>query len=160
MTKAESLDAYQSTLHLLLESSLILSLGTINKQQQSEVSLVPFLYDSGCFWIFVSQLSSHTQHLFDRSDVSILVYNAEEKIVNPFAIKRLSAACEAKPVVKNKEEMLDLMADKLGETVSLLRKLGDFHLFCIRPKSGRLIAGFGQAFDIDFSTMSLTHISN
>ncbi len=158
MSESTDLSEYQQVLHQLLEKSPVLSLAVVNEQQEPEASLVPFLYDSDCFWVFVSQLSGHTQHLLKLPNVSVLIFNAEEKIKNPFAIQRASASCQVEIEHEKREEVLDLMTQKLGETVSLLRQLGDFHLFKLTPQKGRLIAGFGQAFDIDFATMSLEHI--
>ncbi len=158
MPEASKLENYQKLLQQLLAKSLTLSLGTINQQRQAEVSLVPFLYHMDCFWVFVSELSKHTQHLIDHPDVSVLVCNIESKVINPFSIERLSVACQAELENNTREDVLDLMTSKLGKTVSLLRQLGDFQLFKLKPINGRLIAGFGQAFDVDFSKMSLAHV--
>ena len=51
------------------------------------------------------------------------------------------------------------MAERLGGTVGLLRQLGDFHLIKLTPQTGQYIAGFGQAFDIDFAELELEHIN-
>jgi len=160
MLGIKTLEGDQKLLAQLLEKSVTLSLGTINQKQQAEVSLVPFLYHMDCFWIFVSELSRHTQHLLTHSEVSVLIRSEGEKIANPFTVERLSAVCEAGLENDEREEVLDLMASKLGKTVSLLRQLEDFRLFKLKPVDGRLITGFGKAFDVDFSEMSLTHINN
>ncbi len=158
MSETIQLSKYQNVLQQLLEKSAVLSLAVINEQQEPEASLVPFLYDSDCFWVFVSQLSGHTQHLLKAPNVSVLIFNTEEKMKNPFAIQRVSASCQVSIERERRDEILDRMTQKLGETVSLLRQLGDFHLFKLAPNNGRLIAGFGQAFDIDFTAMTLEHI--
>lgn len=159
MLEAGALEGDQKILSKLLEKSVTLSLGTINQKQRAEVSLVPFLYHMDCFWIFVSELSKHTQHLTAHSEASVLVRNEEDKIANPFSIVRLSATCQVELESNMREEILDVMTLKLGKTVLLLRQLEDFRLFRLKPVDGRLVAGFGKAFDVDFSLMSLTHIN-
>jgi putative heme iron utilization protein len=42
--------------------------------------------------------------------------------------------------------VLDAMQERFGEVVSVLRGLGDFMLFRLKPRSGRFVMGFGQAF--------------
>ncbi|MFT6388067.1 MAG: putative heme iron utilization protein [Cellvibrionaceae bacterium] len=157
-TQQTALSNYQSSINALLGSVSTLSLGTVNEKKEPEVSLVPFLYHRKRFWVFVSQLSPHTQHLVDRSVCSVLIYNNQVEPKNHFAVERISATCAAQMEVDDKNLVLDLMEEKLGETVSLLRQLGDFHLFSLAPAEGRFIAGFGRAFNVNFSDLSLSHI--
>lgn len=152
------LSAYQATIISLLDSSSTLSLGTVNNKQEPEVGLVPFLYHKERFWVFVSQLSPHTQHLLNSLSCSLLLYDNQSQPKNHFAVERLSVTCHAQIENDGKECILDLMTEKLGETISLLRQLGDFHLFSLAPIKGRFIAGFGQAFIVDFPDMTLKHI--
>jgi putative heme iron utilization protein len=147
---------FQQQLLDLLEYSPTLSLATINSNNAPSVSLVPFLFDQDVFWIFVSHLSGHTQDLLQRPSVSILI--CDQQVVNPFAVPRVSLACYAEPHKGDADVVLDGMTVKLGETVTLLRQLADFTLFSLKPINGRLIAGFGQAFDIDFPSMLLMHV--
>lgn len=149
----------QETIVSIVESANTLSLATLNDQQHPEVSLVPFLYYESHFYIFVSELSPHTRYLLKHKTCSLLVYNNEKEAQNYFAIERLSVSCHARCEHENKELILDLMTQKLGQTVSLLRQLGDFHLFVLVPNNGRLITGFGKAFDVDFSDLSITHVN-
>lgn len=161
MSKEKQTDVdHQATILSLLASSQTLSLGTLNPVKQPEVSLVPFLYHDSCFWIFVSQLSAHTQHLLERPEASVLIYDNQNSPKNCFAVERVNAQCAVRceDAAETKAQILDAMTEKLGETVSLLRQLGDFSLFALKPEKGRFIAGFGQAFDIDFSDFSFTHI--
>ena len=56
---------------------------------------------------------------------------------------------------EQKTEALDAMAAKLGDTLAVLRQLGDFHLIKLTPQTGQFIAGFGRAFEIDVEDLSL-----
>jgi putative heme iron utilization protein len=55
-------------------------------------------------------------------------------------------------------ERIQAMQDAFGEVVGVLRSLSDFHLFVLRPESGRFIVGFGQAFSINVNDGTLRHI--
>ncbi len=142
----------------LLENCQLLSLATVNKQGLPEASLCPYLYHQGCFWVFVSRLSRHTHNLLQRPQVSVLVHQSIEQANNPYSVERASLHCDAAEVLADKADILDLMTAKLGQTLTLLRQLGDFHLIQLRPQTGQFVAGFGRAFEINVDDLSLTHV--
>lgn len=55
-------------------------------------------------------------------------------------------------------DRIQAMQDQFGEVVSVLRSLSDFHLFALRPESGRYVIGFGRAFTINVNNGTLRHI--
>ena len=141
--------AYQQLLMELLQTTRTLQLATVDHQGQPDASLVPYLYDQHTLWILVSTLSRHTLHLQQHPQVSVLIYNNEITAANPFAIPRLTLYCHAQQQpLSNYHALLDIMGEKLGNTVSVVRQLTDFCLFQLTPHSGRLVAGFGKAFNI------------
>ena len=150
---------YQSAMLSLLAESTTLSLASLDDAHFPDASLTPYIYHEGCFWIFVSQLSKHTSNLLERQKASVLIHEEVVKPANPFTLKRASAQCVVEDIQDDKDTILDVMAERLGGTVGLLRQLGDFHLFKLTPQSGQYIAGFGQAFDIDFAELALEHIN-
>lgn len=152
---------YQQALERLFAKTKTLSLVPHGKKlaPQYEISLVPFVCYKNILWVFVSRLSAHTQQLLVSEQASVLIYPNEASAKNCFAIERVSVVCEVFEEHENRDVILDVMTQKLGDTVSLLRQLGDFHLFGLTPKTGRYIAGFGQAFDVDFSDFSFQHIN-
>ena len=159
MNKPVSLEDYQLLLISLLEKQKVFMLATLNQQHMPEASMTPFVFYQQVFWVFVSQLSSHTDNLAKRPDLSVLINENINNTLNPFMVQRASIACRATHAAPEEiDKVLAVMSDRLGETVSLLRQLPDFHLFKLEPKQGRFIAGFGKAFDIDFASMTLQHV--
>ena len=150
---------YLSAMLALLADSTTLTLASLDEAQFPDASLTPYIYDDGCFWIFVSQLSKHTANLLERKKASVLIHEEVIKPANPFVLKRASAQCEVAVVADSRDAILDKMAEHLGATVGLLRQLADFHLIKLTPLKGQYIAGFGQAFDIDFTELDLEHIN-
>ena len=147
---------HQQSLQTLLSQNQLLSLATLNKNHEAEASAAPYIFHDQVFWIFVSQLSSHTQNLLEHKQASILIN--ENNSQNIFATTRVTIQCKVE-IEKAHDNILDIMTEQLGETVILLRQLPDFYLLKLIPQSGRFIAGFGQAFDIRFPEIELIHIN-
>jgi putative heme iron utilization protein len=108
--------------------------------------------DDGAFHVYVSQLAAHTRNLLASGRASVLVIEDESAATQPLARRRLTFQCTAVPVPRDTAThaaTLAALRAKLGPAFDLITGLGDFRLICLRPVSGRLVAGFGQAFDVD-----------
>ena len=152
-------DLLKTSMLQLLEESKVLTLATVNEQHLPEASLTPFIYAQGKIWIFVSQLSAHTQNMLRQPAVSLLIMVNQADASNMFNIERLTIECQAIEQTENRNKILDLMVEKLGKTVTLLRQLPDFQLFALNPGCGSFIQGFGKAYDVNFTDLTLTHIN-
>lgn len=149
----------QQELLALLEEANVLSLATEDEANQPVASLTPYLYHQGLIWVFVSSLSRHTAHLIAEKPVGLLIHEIEKPKANPFVLKRASLQCKVAVHTEDREAILDAMAEKLGDTVGLLRQLGDFQLFKLNPFAGQYIAGFGKAYTLNTEDLSLSHIN-
>jgi hypothetical protein len=81
----------------------------------------------------------------------VLLIEAEAQAQEIFVRKRISFQCQAVQVERESKEWGQIMAEfeqQFGEIVTLLKGLGDFHLFRLTPESGLFVKGFGQAFSI------------
>ncbi len=148
--------------HELQRSFRSLLLSTVGAGQIPEISYAPFIEDQrGNFWIFISELASHTANLQCRPDCSVLFIRDEQQTRNLFARERLSWRCRAQQCDAASEtgvQILDQMAELHGETLSLLRQLPDFRLYCLKPLEGRYVSGFGKAWRVDPVSRELSHI--
>jgi len=151
----DELQNNQQKLLKMLDASKTLALATLNAQHEPEASLTPYIYYQQALWIFVSQLSAHTANLMQHKKASVLINETESK--NIFATTRVTLQCHVE-MEDGGDSVLDEMESQLGETVAMLRQLPDFYLLKLQPVSGRFIAGFGQAYDIAFPELQLTHI--
>lgn len=137
----------------LIQSQQILLLSTITDQGEPEASYAPCVRDEhGVFYIYVSDLAAHTNNMLQKGCASILFLREENKTSNQFARERVIFQCKVDEVQQDDaryERQLQIMRDKFGETVELLRRLSDFHLLALIPVNGKYIAGFGQAFAIN-----------
>tara|TARA_B110000037_G_C16676624_1_gene324942 strand:- start:165 stop:458 length:294 start_codon:yes stop_codon:yes gene_type:complete len=76
---------------------------------------------------------------------------------NLFARKRLTLDCEASIVERDTDEwngLMDRSTERLGETMGYLRGMKDFDLFRLVAKSGRLVLGFGKAYQVSGDGLS------
>jgi len=144
---------------LLIKNQQTLLLATVSARAEPECSYAPFVRDElKVFYIFVSELATHTKNMMDTQKASILFIKPEQETKDFFVRERVIFDCSISEIKQDDElydRQLGLMKDQFGETVELLRGLPDFHLLALTPVKGRYIAGFGKAFMIDMADGSL-----
>ncbi len=157
--KQEQGEHTQSYLQLV-QNQKTLILATVSDQGQPECSYAPYVKDGqNIFYIFVSELATHTKNMLHTAKASILFIKPEQETKNFFVRERVIFGCtiseiQQDDVLYNKQ--LSLMNDRFGETVELLRGLSDFHLLALTAVNGRYIEGFGKAFMINIADGSLS----
>ena len=160
-TKKE-LEDFSRACHELIASQQTLILSTASANCVPDISYAPFVRDhAGVFYIYVSELASHTANLLNNPQASLIFLRPESESPNLFARERAVFSCHVKEIARDDDcytTRLNALQDKFGEVVSLLRSLPDFHLFALNPESGRYVAGFGRAFTINVYDGSLSHI--
>jgi putative heme iron utilization protein len=158
----EELEGFTRGCHELIASQQTLILSTASASGAPDISYAPFVREhTGLFYIYVSELASHTANLLNNPRASIMFIRPESESTNLFARERAVFSCRVMEIARDDEIYtirLNTMQDKFGEVVGLLRSLSDFHLFALRPESGRYVAGFGRAFTINVNDGSLSHV--
>jgi len=148
--------------HELIASQQTLLLSTASASGVPDISYAPFVRDhAGLFYIFISEMACHTTNFLDNPQASILLIRPESESRNLFARERAVLSCSVNEISRDSQvytERIQAMRDKFGEVVSVLSSLSDFHLFALRPESGRYVVGFGQAFTINVNDGTLRHI--
>ena len=127
-------------------------LATVDAAGQPDASYAPYVQVAGNYYIFVSQLAAHTQNLLTQKQASIMLIQAEQDAKNLFARMRYTCACEVADVARTEplfNEMIESMQERFGGVIELLTSLGDFHLLQLSPVSGRLVTGFGKAYEME-----------
>lgn len=148
----------------LLTTQQTLQLATLDTNGNPAISYAPFVRDeTGNFYIFISGLASHTQDLLQHPAVAVMLIADEQDARQIFARTRVTYQCSAEVVTRDTPEatsLLDAMQARFGEVVGVLRGLGDFVLFRLKPQSGRFVMGFGQAFVLTGDALqTLEHIT-
>jgi putative heme iron utilization protein len=128
-------------------------LGTASATGEPDASVVATLLDdTGAFVVYVSGLTAHTRHLRVNPRVSVLLLEPESAATQALARRRLSFACTAEAVGRESAEHDALVGQfraKFGAAIDLLAGLPDFQMMRLVPQRGRLVAGFGAAFEVD-----------
>jgi len=128
-------------------------LGTVSSTGEPEASVAPaVLGDDGAFYIYVSTLAAHTRNLFQTTRASVLLIEDEAVSAQLLARRRLTFPCTASPIGRDDAgfaRMMIPLKEKFGEVMEHLETMTDFHLVRLMPGRGRLVTGFGQAYDVD-----------
>ncbi|MBY4676654.1 HugZ family pyridoxamine 5'-phosphate oxidase [Marinobacterium arenosum] len=158
----QELDRLSVDCRALMEARRSLLLSTLAADGMPELSYAPYLRDDdGSFYIYISQLASHTRNLLQHPKAGVLFIREESESRNLFARERLSFRCEAVEIDRQGEHyraVLARMAQCHGSMITMLRELPDFRLFRLVPQSGSYVVGFGRAFEVEPASGALRHI--
>ena len=162
MTK-NILDEAKEQFDDLMSSFQSIEIATIDEQNIPEVSYSPSLTDeSNSFYVYVSELSKHTKNFLDKKIASIMIIEDESVAKTIFARKRLTFRCDSHEIPRDTSKWDEIMIkfeEKFGPTMKQLKTMTDFHLIELKPDNGRLVYGFGKAFDIVGEKMDeITHV--
>ncbi|MBV7433452.1 hypothetical protein KRX19_00260 [Cardiobacteriaceae bacterium TAE3-ERU3] len=126
-------------------------LGLILSCGDNQLSHAPFVFQDGCYYIFISTLAARTKALLADGRGQIMLLKDESATGNIYSRRRMTQPVRAETISRNHTDyqaLLDALQTRHGKTVELLRGLGDFHLIRLIPEGGQLILGFGKSFDI------------
>ena len=125
-------------------------LSTTDDKGMPNSSYAPTALDNeGNFYIYISELSKHTQNLLSSNNVSFMIIEDECKSENIFARRRFTINGQSKEVIRDSEEWnnkIRLLENKFKDQINFLKNMTDFHLFKLIPENGLLVHGFGRAF--------------
>ena len=127
-----------------------LLLGTLNLEEEVDLSYAPFVDHHDSFFILTSQLSSHTANLKQRGSATIFFIEDESTCDEIYARRRLCFRCQALAHSRDSDTwktLTPLFFERFGQIIETLTSLPDFELFQLAPSGGRWVKGFGKAFD-------------
>ena len=134
------------------------TMGTIDQDGQPFCSYAPYIYNNNRFYIYISNIATHTKNLHVRPNASLFFIEDESKSSNLFARKRISLQCESCMILRESErfeEILALFAKKFDSSmVATLKGMLDFHLFELHVNGGEATFGFGEAYFIGGEDMN------
>lgn len=139
-------------LRSLLTDCRLLSLGVL-VEGEPNVGLVPFAVGQnfGTLIIHVSRLARHTRGLGDQAPVGIMIHTPESMEMDPLQIPRVSLQGKVRilpPGSSEYEGSKRIYLQKFPQS-SVTFDLADFQLLELELVSGRLVAGFGRAVNLN-----------
>ena len=148
----------QEALHRLLNDYRTVTLATCNSQGRPQASYTPVAFDrEHNFYIFVSELSEHTQNLRENPMASLMIIEDEKLSEQLFARNRLTIGGQVEALPREGERWLgaaEVYRARFGKFFDQLAQLRDFHMFCFKPEEARIVVGFGAAFQIQLPQWS------
>ncbi len=160
----EELESIADDYRKLIASQQTLLLSTATREGQPLISYAPYVQDaSGKFFIYLSELASHTANLTNNPQASIMFICPEAESGNLFSRPRVIFNCRVTEIADNEAvyiSQVQALQTKFGEVVGILRSLPDFHLFALHPQSGRYVAGFGRTYLINVPNGELTPVQS
>jgi len=85
------------------------ALATTNPEGLPEASYAPCIYHQSNFYIFVSELASHTRNLLDHPQASLLLTESQPR--NLFACKRATLEITAQPIERDTPLWLAVLSE-------------------------------------------------
>jgi putative heme iron utilization protein len=144
-------NAIQDEIRALIDSLSSVQLATLNAKQQPEISYAPHLKLGDSFFVFISELATHTQNLKTHPLLSLMFIEDESSSKTVFARKRLILECRSTLIERENEKWsctLQAFEAAQGPTIELLKTLPDFCLFELKAETGTFVKGFGQAYKL------------
>jgi putative heme iron utilization protein len=161
-TPDPALDKAQAEYTSLLASFQSVQLGTVGKDGIPEASYSPAVNEGKKFYICVSDMSAHTANMLESGKASLMIIADESASSQIFARKRATFACAVSEIARGGDRwnvLIDLFSRKFGNVVDHIRQMGDFHMLELAPSKGRVVLGFGRAFDVSGENLDvLEHV--
>jgi|GEM_PF-96019 len=136
----------------LLKTFQSVQLATVSADGTPEASTSPAILDENKqFFIFVSEMSAHTSHMLANKKASVMIVADESASPQIFARKRATFTCQVIEIARGSERgmaITELFFKKFGNVMESITAMGDFHLIQLLPLKGRVVLGFGRAFDV------------
>ena len=141
----------EQTLAHLIRSTRIAALGTLHDGEPN-LAMVAYAFaeDFSAFYIHVSRLGRHTTDMENNPRVRLLITEADDGRLDPQTLARVSMHGTAEMLPRTDPgyaQVRNLYLQRFPEAEQLF-SFGDFHLWGIKPKGGRFVAGFGRAFNL------------
>jgi len=139
------------TLSRLITTERVSSLGTVHEGAPFvSMALYVASNDFNSFFLHLSRLAVHTKDILADPRISLMIAEADRGESDPQTLGRLTLLGEAREIDKSTTEYSNARALYLQRfpDSAMTFGLGDFALFAVRPRSGRLVAGFARTFNI------------
>lgn len=140
-----------------LQSVVIASIDSDNTPHSS---YSPVVYDGGKAYCYMSTIAQHARNLQHSSKASLMWIDEESQTKQIFARNRLTFDCTAQALeFEEQETKHPLFVEKFGKIVDGFMKMKDFSIYEFTPISGRLVIGFGQAYDVSADLETIQHVT-
>lgn len=135
----------------LLNNKKSLMISSLNQYNVPEVSYAPFVMIDDKIYVYLSKAANHYYNLSDNKNCSVMIIEDESECKTIFARQRVSFECEAKMLIDVEDKVFDMFDETHGASMMSVLKSMDFNVFELKIIKGRLVKGFGKAYDVEFN---------
>ncbi|MCL1948240.1 MAG: pyridoxamine 5'-phosphate oxidase family protein [Turicibacter sp.] len=133
--------------YLFEQQSMMIS--SLSADGFPEISYAPFVKDGINIYFYLSAAANHYVNLSENPKCSVMSLVDEKDAKNIFARNRVSFKCNVEKVDVIAENIEAIYEERHGKAnYQHLKQMHDFSWFKLTVQSGRLVEGFGKAFDI------------
>lgn len=134
----------------LLKKQKSLIISSIDSEGNPAISYAPFVMIGEKIYVYLSRVAEHYYNLRDNHKCSVMIIEDENESRTIFARTRLSFTCEANILTEVSEDIFNKFDEVHDPKMMSMFKNMDFDMFELDIKVGRLVKGFGQAFEVKF----------
>ncbi len=135
----------------LLNTQKTAFIASINEDNMPQASYAPYIIIKDKIYIYISKVAEHYKNLENNKNVSLMIIEDETNSKVLFARKRLTFKGEALKLkdvpIEVKQKFEDIHTKNMME---VLYKM-DFDFFEIQIIEGRLVEGFGKAYELVYN---------
>ncbi|WP_317368092.1 pyridoxamine 5'-phosphate oxidase family protein [uncultured Tyzzerella sp.] len=136
----------------LLASKKTTFISSINEDNTPQASYAPYVIINDKMYIYISKVAEHYKNLESNKNTSVMVIEDETNSPVLFARKRVTFKGEATKISQVSDE-IKTKFEKIHSKnmMDVLYKM-DFDFFEIKLIEGRLVEGFGKAFNLTYNS--------
>ena len=134
----------------LLKNQKSLMISSLDNDNNPAISYAPFVMVNNKIYVYLSKAANHYYNLRDNKKCSVMIIEDESACKTIFARTRVSFNCEANMMESVSDEIFAKFDEVHGAKMMSMFKQMDFNMFELEIKSGRLVKGFGQAYEVSF----------
>lgn len=133
----------------LLEKQRTLIISALDRNGNARVSYSPYVQEGDKFYIYISKIAEHYNNISNNPEISIMIIEDEKDNDITFARERVSFKGTAR-ILRENEAIIEKLSTRQGKSIMDVLVGLDFDVFEITVTEGRLVKGFGKAFDVKF----------
>ena len=135
----------------LLKTQKTTFMSTLDESNFPQASYAPFVIKENKMYIYISRITEHYRNLIANGKISTMIIEDESNSKILFARKRISFTGNAKKVDSVPNEVIEEFEEIHTKKMMDVFKGMDFDFFEIDLLKGRLVEGFGKAFDLTYA---------
>ena len=134
-------------------------ISTKNEAGKLHVSYSPVVFHDGKAYCYMSTIAQHARNLNTNAEASIMWIADESDSKQIFARGRVTFDAVTKVLAsEQQDEIHPKFVERFGEIVDRFKEMADFSVYEFSLDQGRLVLGFGQAFDVQAGSLDVAHV--